>query len=132
MFKYSKRSLDRLSTAHLILQDVFKEAIKTSPIDITIVEAHRSVERQSRLYRQGASLIDGITRKGYHNYFPSYAVDFCAYINGSTSWKAEHLAMIAGHILAVAHNMGYTLQSGGLWRRLTDWPHIQLHRKHWD
>ena len=53
MPKFSNRSAERLATCHADLQRLFNEVIKK--YDCTILEGHRSNERQEELYRQGKS-----------------------------------------------------------------------------
>lgn len=53
MYKYSKRSMDRLKTCHPDLQKILMEAIKH--YDITIIEGIRTKERQEELVRTGMS-----------------------------------------------------------------------------
>lgn len=53
MYKYSKRSMDRLKTCHPDLQKLLMEAIKH--YDITILEGIRTKERQEELVRTGMS-----------------------------------------------------------------------------
>jgi len=53
MYKYSKRSLERLKTCHPDIQKLLLTAIKY--YDITILEGKRTVERQEELIRTGMS-----------------------------------------------------------------------------
>ena len=75
MFKFSKRSIDKLNTCHKDLQLIMNTVISVSNIDFGISEGHRSIELQNKYFKEGKSQIDGITKKGKHNYDPSLAVD---------------------------------------------------------
>ena len=70
-YKFGKTSLERLSTCDDRLQNLFMIAISRSPVDFGIAEGHRTIARQKKLYDEGKSKIDGVTRKGKHNYSPS-------------------------------------------------------------
>ncbi len=69
-YKFGERSAANLATAHKDLQIVMTTAIKSSMVDFGISEGHRSLERQKELFDEGKSRIDGITKKGKHNYNP--------------------------------------------------------------
>ena len=100
-YKFSNTSLDRLATCHEDLQLIAKEAIKVSQVDFGIACGHRTKEDQLKAFRGGFSKIDGITRKGKHNYSPSLAFDVYAWI-GKASWDVAHLTYIGGVITSTA------------------------------
>ena len=79
MYVYGKKSLERLDESHEFLQLVFNQVLKFQMMDVTILEGHRSVERQFELFEDGKSKIDGKTRLGNHNYEPSLADDAAPY-----------------------------------------------------
>lgn len=135
IYKFGTTSKERLSTCHEDLQKVLESAIALSPIDFGIAEGHRTIERQKQLFDEGKSKIDGITKKGKHNYSPSLAVDVYAFVNGKASWDAKELCLIAGVILSVAANYGIKLRWGGNWdndgqiisdQNFIDLPHFEL------
>lgn len=143
MPRYSKRSKDNLSSAHPDLQRVFSEVIKY--FDCTIIEGHRSVDRQQELYAKGRTTdgpivtnIDGVTKKGKHNYMPSLAVDAVPY---PIDWQdTERMIYFAGFVMAISETLyergeiGRRLRWGGDWDRDTDlkdqsfndYPHFEL------
>ncbi len=82
MFYYSKNSLEKLETCHPDLITLFKEVIKG--YDCTILEGHRSKERQQQLFRENKTKIDGVIRLSKHQYKESLAVDACPY---PIDWK---------------------------------------------
>lgn len=135
MYKFGTTSKQRLATCHEDLQKVFGAAIALSPIDFGIAEGHRSLERQKQLFDEGKSRIDGISKKGKHNYSPSLAVDVYAFVNGKASWDSKELCVITGVVLAVAANYGIKLRWGGNWdmdgqiisdQNFIDLPHFEL------
>jgi len=123
-----------------------KLAISRSKVDFGISEGYRSVERQNDLYRQGKSKIDGLEKKGKHNYNPSMAVDIYAYHSDLETrrkivYDKTHLAYIAGIVQscavelynqeAITHNIRW----GGNWdsdgiigldQSFDDYPHFEL------
>ena len=63
MYKFGKRSRGNLSTCDEKLQEVFNEVIKY--VDCSILEGHRSEERQEQLYKEGKTKVH--YPKGRHN-----------------------------------------------------------------
>tara|TARA_R110002020_G_scaffold17376_4_gene61107 strand:- start:2042 stop:2470 length:429 start_codon:yes stop_codon:yes gene_type:complete len=141
MYQFSPTSLLRLATCHEDLQLIFKVSILTSRIDFGIAEGHRSIGKQLEYFRAGKSKIDGVEKKGKHNYTPSMAVDIYAYYNGSAKWDKESLCYLAGHIIAVADQLfgegqvGFKIRWGGNWsndgvivhdQTFDDLPHFEL------
>jgi peptidoglycan LD-endopeptidase CwlK len=105
MYKFSNKSKERLNTCHEDLRLIANIAIKRSQIDFGIAEGHRSVERQYDLYKAGLSKIDGVNKRGKHNYKPSLAFDIYAWVNGRSSYDQRYIIFIAGVILAVAKEL---------------------------
>lgn len=108
MPKYSSTSKNRLRTAHHDLQIIFEEVIRY--FDCTIVEGHRTVERQQKLYASGRdepgpilTKVDGIKIKSKHNYDPSLAIDAVPY---PIDWQ-DHKRMyyFAGFVMATAKRL---------------------------
>lgn len=123
MFKFSVTSRQRLETCHPDLIKIFETAIKMSDVDFGIAEGFRDVERQMKLFKEGKSKIDGIHRKGKHNYNPSHAVDIYAYYENKAQWDSEHLCYISGIIKAVSellykeNKISHQIRWGGNWDR---------------
>ena len=142
-FVFSRRSLERLSTCHVDLQLIAQEALCASQVDFSIVEGHRSVERQQLLYQAGKSKIDGLTKRGKHNHSPSLALDICAIVHGKASWRECYLSYLGGVFTATAarllkeRNIEHCLRWGGNWdsdgeiitdQSFMDLPHFELIR----
>lgn len=129
MYKFSKRSLDNLYNVDDRLVKICNELIKR--IDFTVIEGHRSLERQMKLYKKGASQIDGVTKKGKHNYLPSLAIDIIPYKKGHNPFDGSKESdkmfnELAKEFKAVANELGYKITWGGDWKSLVDKPHFQL------
>lgn len=86
-----------------------------SLIDFGIAEGYRTVERQQKLFKAGKSKINGIDRKGKHNYEPSKAVDIYAWVNGSTNYDTNVLCYIAGVIQTCGDLLDIEIRWGGNW-----------------
>ncbi len=122
MPKFSNRSKERLSTCDQRLQDIMNEAIKE--FDFSVLEGHRTLARQKQLFDEGRSQIDGIRKKGKHNYTPSRAVDVVPY---PVDWNnIERFKQLAVVIKRIAKEKGVTLIHGADWKSLRDWPHYQI------
>ena len=131
MARFSKRSKDRLSTCDKRLQEIFNEVIKN--FDCTILEGHRSEERQNKLYEEGKTKVR--YPKGRHNASPSLAVDVAPY---PVDWDdRERFSFFAGYVLGVADRLGYTIRWGGDWNmnkilkdnNFDDLPHFEIREK---
>lgn len=117
---FSERSRERLMSCHPDLQAVFAEVIKHR--DCTILEGHRSDERQEELYELGRSKARAGQSK--HNARPSNAVDVMPY---PIDWNDhERTREFAGFVFGVASQMGVKLKWGGHWRSFKDSPHWEV------
>jgi len=140
-FSFGIRSKEKLYTCHPDLILIFETAIAISNVDFGVSEGNRSIADQYKYYRAGKSQIDGIHKKGKHNYKPSLAVDYYAFINGKASWDKEALSYIAGllhavtEILYAAGKITHKLRWGGNWdmdgeiltdQTFDDRPHAEL------
>ena len=145
-FELGSNSLKKLRTCHADLQKIFKLAIKRTMVDFGISEGHRSLERQKELFDQGKSKIDGISRKGKHNYTPSLAVDIFAYhpdrkTRAKLAYDKMHLAYLGGIIQSCAEELfdkgeiTHKIRWGANWdsdgvidydQSFDDYPHFEL------
>jgi len=133
MPRYSKRSKDRLLTCDQRLQDVFNEVIKH--VDCSILEGHRSKERQNKLYDEKRTKVK--YPDGRHNSNPSKAVDVTPY---PVDWEdRERQTLFAGFVIGIARSMGIKIRWGGNWdmyeengrwevkdNRFDDFPHFEI------
>tara|TARA_R100001143_G_C3289451_1_gene100474 strand:+ start:285 stop:677 length:393 start_codon:yes stop_codon:yes gene_type:complete len=128
MPRYSKKSKERLASCDERLQDVFNEVINY--VDCSILEGHRSKERQNKLYDENRTKVK--YPNGRHNSSPSKAVDVTPY---PVDWEdRERQTLFAGFVLGLARNMGIRLRWGGDWdmdfqvmdNRFDDFPHFEV------
>ena len=128
MPKFGKRSRERLATCDERLQEVFNEVIKF--VDCSVLEGHRSQERQDQLYIEGKTKVK--YPNGRHNSKPSNAVDVTPY---PVDWAdRERQTLFAGFVLGVARAKGIKLRWGGDWdmdfqvmdNRFDDFPHFEV------
>ena len=142
MYRFSKRSRERIKDINPILIKILEEAIKTSPYDFGIPRdgGFRTYRRQEELYARGRTteqLIEkGITDlegrpdksritwtlKSLH--MAGNAFDIYAYVDGA-SWDMKYLEPIARHLIKVASDYGIILNWGyDLWKK--DGAHFQI------
>ena len=119
MYKFSQRSLDNLKNVDERLVRICNELIKR--VDFTVIEGFRSPERQKELYDKGFSKIDGISKKGKHNYSPSLAIDIIPYKKGHNPFDGSKESDIMFDNLAkefkqVAKELGINITWGGDWK----------------
>lgn len=100
---------------------------------------HRFVEEQLELFKKGRVLgsdgkwvvqdkakivtnVDGIKILGAHNYKPARAIDVMVVDNvtGRETWDERYYKPLIEIVKK------YTLESGGVWISIKDWPHIQI------
>ena len=128
MPKFGKKSMENLSTCDHRLRKVFNEVIQH--VDCSILEGHRSEERQNKLYEEGKTKVR--YPKGRHNHKPSRAVDVVPY---PIDWNdRERFHLFAGFVLGMAYSMDISLRWGGDWNqnfqvddnKFDDFPHFEL------
>ena len=130
MFKFGRKSRERLATCDEKLQKVFNEVIKY--VDCSVLEGHRSKERQNKLFKEGKTKVKYPV--GRHNSNPSNAVDVTPY---PVDWNdRERQTLFAGFVMGVARGMDIRLRWGGDWNmnfkvkdnRFDDFPHFELRK----
>lgn len=146
MNKFGKRSQDNLNTCHPDLQKVMNLAIQRSRVDFGISEGHRPVARQKQLFQEGKSKIDGVKKKGKHNYDPSEACDIYAYhpdlaTRRKIAYDKGTLCYIGGVVVSCAQELydkgeiSHLIRWGGNWDRngvilldqsFDDLPHFEI------
>jgi len=109
MPKFSKRSRERLGTCHVDLDRLFSTIVRF--FDCTILEGHRSEERQNEMHKTGKSKVKW--PDGKHNSDPSEAVDVIAY---PVDWNdIRRNYYFAGFVVGIAKIMGISLRCGADW-----------------
>ena len=119
-FKLSQRSLSKLEGVHPKLVEVVKLAITKSPLDFSITEGLRTVERQKELVAQKKSQ----TMKSRH--LVGEAVDICVLLNGKANWDFDNYRIVANVFKDCAAELGVKITWGGEWVTLKDGPHFQI------
>ena len=128
MAKFGRRSKERLKSCDKKLQKVFNEVIKH--VDCSVLEGHRSAERQNKLYDEGKTKVR--YPDGRHNADPSRAVDVVPY---PIDWDdRERFHLFAGFVIGIARSMNIKLRWGGDWNmnfevddnNFDDFPHFEI------
>ena len=127
MFKFGSKSLKLINNTklHPKLKLLLTEAIKTSPLDFTVIETVRTIEQQKINVAKGVSK----TMKSRH--IPSTnksglceAVDIAPY---PINWKdIKSFTKLSEHIKNVAKTLGIGITYGGDWKTFKDYPHYEL------
>lgn len=157
--KFGSTSKGRLSTCNDDIQIIFNTAISLCRVDFGIAEGERSVERQFELYKKGrkevdgkwvivnkhkkVTNIDGINKKGKHNYCPSEAIDIYGWVNGKATWDRDTLIYLTAFIVGVSEilykegKIYHKLRSGLNWdmdgeiltdQSFDDLPHLEIYK----
>ena len=105
MYKFGKRSRERLKGVDTRLINVLNELIKM--MDVTIIEGVRTKERQAKLLKQGA------TKVKYSKHMEGKAVDLAPY---PIDWKnRDGFYYMGGMIRGIAKQLGLNIRFGGDW-----------------
>ena len=119
-FKLGPRSLARLKGVHPDLVKVVLRAIELTPVDFTVLEGLRSLERQKALVDAGASQ----TMNSRH--LDGHAVDLGAWVDDQVDWSWPLYGKIAQAVKAAAAELKIPIEWGGDWTKFKDGPHFQL------
>lgn len=134
MPKFSKTSVERLSTCHLDLQLLFTKVVQV--YDCSILAGYRGEAEQTRAFHEGKSKTPW--PKSKHNSMPSIAVDAAPYPilwpdkSDPKNWARFYY--LAGYVLGVAEELHIPLRWGGDWdgdrdiheQNFDDLPHFEL------
>lgn len=105
MYKFGKRSRERLKGIDTRLINVLNELIKM--MDVTIIEGVRTKERQAELLKQGA------TKVKYSKHMEGKAVDLSPY---PIDWEnRDGFYYMGGMIRGIAKQLGLKVRFGGDW-----------------
>lgn len=123
-YKLGSRSKKNLKGVHPELVGLVEECIKITPVDFTILDdgGLRTAAMQQKLYKRGASKLDGRSRKSKHQKQPSgfgEAVDLVPWV-GSPRWEWPLIYPIAGCMAYLSREMDIELRWGGVWDRDLD------------
>lgn len=120
MFILGKRSRSRLHGVHEDLVIVLATAIQRTDIDFAVIEGLRTLERQKKLLKSGASK----TLKSRH--LTGHAVDIAPYVDGEIRWDWPLYDKLAVTVKQAAKDCGIPVEYGGDWKSFKDGPHWQL------
>lgn len=129
---FGSRSERELATVHPLLQRLFREVVRHW--DCTILEGHRSPERQEELFRRGLSQV---RRGGKHTMTPALAVDVAPWFRDPphVRWQdTRAFYAFGGFVLGIAAELGIRIRWGADWdgdhefgdHTLVDTPHFEL------
>lgn len=119
VFKFSKRSLERLKGVHPDLVAVMTRALELTSVDFVVIDGLRTREQQAKLVQRGAST----TMNSRH--LTGHAVDIAPFVDGKVSWHWPDYYPLAGVVKTAAEELGVSIEWGGDWR-FKDGPHWQL------
>lgn len=120
MYRFSERSLEKLETVDIRLQELFKKAITSSPYDFCITEGIRTLEKQKEYVAKGVSK----TLNSKH--LTGKAVDIAVIVDKKITWEWKYYQEVADHIKGIAKELGLKITWGGDWKTFKDGPHFQL------
>ena len=121
-FELSDKAIEKLQGVHPDLVNVVKLALTKSPVDFTVTEGLRTLERQKELVAAGASQ----TLNSRH--LTGHAVDLAAVVGKEVRWDWPLYSKIADAMKNAAIELKVNIQWGGDWK-MRDGPHFQLHPK---
>lgn len=119
-YSLSKKSLERLEGVDERLVRVVKKAIEITPIDFTVLEGLRTLERQKQLVSEGFSQ----TLKSKH--LTGHAVDLGCLIDGKITWDKEHYLTLSLAVKEAAESLRIGVRWGGNFKSFFDGPHFEL------
>ncbi len=120
-FVFSERSKQRMEGIHPDLVSVMALALERTPVDFTVLEGLRSLDRQKQLVAKGASK----TMNSRH--LSGHAIDIAPLDDqGDVSWSWPLYHQLAPVVKQAAKDLGVDLEWGGDWRTFKDGPHWQL------
>ncbi len=123
----------KLQTAFRLIREHFRH--KFPGMTLKLTDVYRSTNKQQKLFKQGRSTpgkivtnIDGITKKGKHNHYPSKAIDVmvlhCS--NNVGTWDMKYYRGMPRLAEKVSKEVGYKITNGGVWKKLRDYPHFEI------
>lgn len=132
----SKQLIDaepKLQDAFRLIRLYYRNSVPGHTLVLT--EVFRHPKKQKALYAQGrtkpgkkVTYVDGHKKKGKHNYYPSKAIDV-AVLNIHTNkitWDVKKYKPLVKLATRVSKEIGVKITSGGSWKKLKDYPHLQV------
>ena len=107
------RSLARLEGLHPDLVRVVKKAAAISPLDFTVLEGLRTLERQKQLSQIGA------TKTLNSRHLTGHAVDLAPMISGAVSWDWPLYHVLADVVRSASIAEKVPIRWGGTWKLLS-------------
>ena len=120
MYRFSRRSYDRLTGVRPELVAVATRALALSELDFVVLEGLRSIERQRELVARGASH----TLQSRH--LTGHAIDLAPLVGGEVRWDWPLYEILAVAVKAAAADLAVPIEWGGDWTRFRDGPHWQM------
>jgi len=121
--KFGSRSLKNMVGIHPDLRRVLDRALQDSPLDFSVIEGLRTLERQKQLVASGASQ----TLNSRH--LTGHAVDLLPIgPNGKGAFDWPLYDQLGPAVKAAAEAEGVALVWGGDWKKFKDGPHFELDR----
>jgi peptidoglycan L-alanyl-D-glutamate endopeptidase CwlK len=108
-----QRSLSRLEGVHPDLVRVVKKAAAMSPLDFTVLEGLRTVDRQRQLMASGA------TRTMNSRHLTGHAVDLAPMIGGTVRWDWPLYHQLADIVRSASIAESVPIRWGGTWKLLS-------------
>lgn len=107
MYKFGEKSQTKLDSCHPDIQKIMNEAIKI--YDFSVLEGHRTAEKQKEYYDKGLSKLDGKYKLSKHQSNPSMAIDIMPYAKGFNPFVdykgTESFYYLAGIIKSISSNL---------------------------
>lgn len=122
-YKLGTRSEQRLKGVHPDLVKVIRRTIELSPIDFTVLEGRRTVDRQRELFAKKA------TRTMRSRHIHGFAVDIAPLVDGVVRWDWPLYNQLAKVVKKAAKEVKVPVEWGGDWTSFKDGPHWQLPAK---
>lgn len=120
----SQLSERHLADIHTDLAHIVRQALILSPVDFTVIEGVRTLQRQQQLVASGAS------RTMFSRHLTGHAVDIAPWINHTIPWNDwQAFECVAQAMKQVALDMSIPLVWGGDWKTFKDGPHFELARE---
>ena len=142
-FVLSQRSKDRLKGVHPDLVSVVELAIQISPVDFSVIEGVRTLEKQREYFNAGKSMtmnsrhLAKVPRHHESLGAVSHAVDLAPYLDTDgdgdkeLSWSMNDFFPLAQAMKSAASTLKIPIVWGGDWKTFADAPHFELSTAHY-